>query len=93
MMTPPDMNSGGNYNQQMQMPSDTSNGNGQMMTPPDINSGGNSNQQMQMPSDIGGGMMGRGMGGNSNGSDLVWNGNDISNYSAIFDNAIFKTTG
>ncbi len=92
MMTPPDMNSGGNYNQQMQMPSDTSNGNGQMMTPPDINSGGNSNQQMQMPSDIGGGMMGRGMGGNSNGSDLVWNGNDISNYSAIFDNAIFKTT-
>ena len=92
MMTPPDMNSGGNYNQQMQMPSDTTNGNGQMMTPPDINSGGNSNQQMQMPSDIGGGMMGRGMGGNSNGSDLVWNGNDISNYSAIFDNAIFKTT-
>lgn len=92
MMTPPDMNSGGNYNQQMQMPSDTSSGNGQMMTPPDINSGGNSNQQMQMPSDIGGGMMGRGMGGNSNGSDLVWNGNDISNYSAIFDNAIFKTT-
>ena len=92
MMTPPDMNSGGNSNQQMQMPSDTSNGNGQMMTPPDINSGGNSNQQMQMPSDIGGGMMGRGMGGNSNGSDLVWNGNDISNYSAIFDNAIFKTT-
>ncbi|MBX9136492.1 MULTISPECIES: CotH kinase family protein [unclassified Clostridium] len=92
MMTPPDMNSGGNSNQQMQMPSDTSNGNGQMMTPPDINSGGNSNQQMQMPSDIGGGMMVRGMGGNSNGSDLVWNGNDISNYSAIFDNAIFKTT-
>lgn len=68
------------------------NSNNQMMTPPDINSGGNSNQQMQMPSDIGGGMMGRGMGGNSNGSDLVWNGNDISNYSAIFDNAIFKTT-
>ena len=92
MMTPPDINSGGNSNQQMQMPSDMSNGNGQVMTPPDINSGGNSNQQMQMPSDIGGGMMGRGMGGNSNGSDLVWNGNDISNYSAIFDNAIFKTT-
>lgn len=68
------------------------NSNNQMMTPPDMNSGGNSNQQMQMPSDIGGGMMGRGMGGNSNGSDLVWNGNDISNYSAIFDNAIFKTT-
>ncbi|WP_294171809.1 CotH kinase family protein [uncultured Clostridium sp.] len=68
------------------------NSNNQMMTPPDMNSGGNSNQQMQMPSDIGGGMMVRGMGGNSNGSDLVWNGNDISNYSAIFDNAIFKTT-
>ncbi len=32
------------------------------------------------------------MGGNSNGADLVWNGDDISNYSAIFDNAIFKTT-
>ncbi|MDU2492059.1 MAG: hypothetical protein E7D27_16050 [Clostridium celatum] len=31
-------------------------------------------------------------GGNSNGADLVWNGDDISNYSAIFDNAIFKST-
>ena len=92
MMTPPDMNSGGNSNQQMQMPSDMSNGNGQMMTPPDMNSGDNSNQQMQMPSNIGGGMIGGGIGGNSNGADLVWNGDDISNYSAIFDNAIFKTT-
>lgn len=92
VITPPDINSGGNSNQQMQIPSDTSNGNGQMMTPPDMNSGYNSTQQMQMPSDIGGGMMGGGMGENSNGADLVWNGNDISNYSAIFDNAIFKTT-
>ena len=92
MMTPPDINSGGNSNQQMQMPSDMSNGNGQMMTPPDMNSGDNSNQQMQMPSNIGGGMIGGGIGGNSNGADLVWNGDDISNYSAIFDNAIFKTT-
>ena len=70
----------------------TENSNNQMMTPPDMNSGGNSNQQMQMPSNIGGGMIGGGIGGNSNGADLVWNGDDISNYSAIFDNAIFKTT-
>lgn len=70
----------------------TENSNNQMMTPPDMNSGDNSNQQMQMPSNIGGGMIGGGIGGNSNGADLVWNGDDISNYSAIFDNAIFKTT-
>lgn len=31
-------------------------------------------------------------GGNSNGTDLVWNSDDISNYSAIFDNVIFKST-
>lgn len=90
IMAPPNMNPGDNSNQQMQMPSDMSNGNGQMMTPPDMNSEDNSNQQI--PSDIGGSMMGGGIGGNSNGADLVWNGDDISNYSAIFDNAIFKTT-
>ena len=31
-------------------------------------------------------------GRSSSGANLVWNGDDISNYSAIFDNAIFKTT-
>lgn len=36
--------------------------------------------------------MGGGMNKNSNGSDLIWNGDDISNYSAIFDNAIFSST-
>ena len=62
--------------------------NGQMQTPPDMNNGDNSMQMPQsMPNGIGGGM-----GGNSNGADLVWNGDDVSNYSSIFDNAIFKTT-
>lgn len=36
--------------------------------------------------------MGGGMNKDSNGSDLVWNGDDISNYSAIFDNSIFSST-
>lgn len=87
--------------------SDSSNGNSQMQAPPNMNNGDTSNE-MQMPTDMdnensanqmqsppngmGEGMMGGGMGGNSNGADLVWNGDDISNYSAIFDNAIFKTT-
>lgn len=40
-----------------------------------------------------GGMnMGGGMNYKNNGSDLVWDGDDISNYSDIFNNAIFKTT-
>lgn len=46
-----------------------------------------STNQPQIPNGIGGGI-----GRNSNGANLVWNGDDISNYSAIFDNAIFKTT-
>ena len=104
MQTPPDMNNGDN-SMQMQTPPDMSNGdnsmqmqtlpdmnNGdnsmQMQTPPDMNNGDNSMQMPQsMPNGIGGGM-----GGNSNGADLVWNGDDVSNYSSIFDNAIFKTT-
>ena len=91
-----------NHNTEMQIPSDmnnenTSNG---MQAPPNMTNGDTSNH-VQMPSDMnnmnapngmGGGMFGGGMGGNSNGADLVWNGNDVSNYSAIFDNAIFKTT-
>lgn len=36
--------------------------------------------------------MGGGMNSKNNGSDLVWDGDDISNYSDIFNNAIFKTT-
>lgn len=36
--------------------------------------------------------MGGGMNKSSNGSDLVWNGDDTSNYSAIFDNAVFSST-
>lgn len=50
------------------------------MTPPDGN----------MPQD--GMKMADRMNKNSNGSDLVWNGNDISNYSAIFKNTIFSST-
>lgn len=54
---------------------------------PNKESTNDSTNQPQLPNDIGGGI-----GGNSNGANLVWNGDDISNYSAIFDNAIFKTT-
>lgn len=60
-----------------------------MQAPPDMNkqSTNDSTNQPQIPNGIGGGI-----GRNSNGANLVWNGDDISNYSAIFDNAIFKTT-
>ena len=104
MQTPPDMNNGDN-SMQMQTPPDMSNGDNsmQMQTPPDMNNGDNS-MQMQTPPDMSNGDnsmqmpqsmpngIGGGMGGNSNGADLVWNGDDVSNYSSIFDNAIFKTT-
>ena len=101
MQAPPNMTNGDNSNQ-MQMPSDMNNENAPngIQAPPNMTNGDNSNQ-MQMPSDInnenapngmGGGMIEGGMGGNSNGADLVWNGDDVSNYSAIFDNSIFKTT-
>ncbi len=75
----------------MQNQSNMNNGDssGQMQTPPDMNkqSTNDSTNQPQIPNGIGGGI-----GRNSNGANLVWNGDDISNYSAIFDNAIFKTT-
>ena len=81
----------GDSSGQMQMPPDMNNGDssGQMQTPPDMNkqSTNDSTNQPQIPNGIGGGI-----GRNSNGANLVWNGDDISNYSAIFDNAIFKTT-
>lgn len=60
--------------------------------PTDMNNEDSANQMQTPPNGMGGGMMGGGMGGNSDGADLVWNGDDVSNYSAIFDNAIFKTT-
>ena len=84
-----------NDNTQMQMPSNMNNENATngMQTPPNMTNRDNSNQTPSaMANGIDGGMMGSGMGGNSNGADLVWNGDDISNYSAIFDNAIFNTT-
>lgn len=75
----------------MQNQSNMNNGDssGQMQMPPDINkqSTNDSTNQPQIPNGIG-----SGIGRNSNGANLVWNGDDISNYSAIFDNAIFKTT-
>lgn len=81
----------GNPSREMQTPPDMNNGDssGQMQTPPDMNkqSTNDSTNQPQIPNGIGGGI-----GRNSNGANLVWNGDDISNYSAIFDNAIFKTT-
>ena len=90
MQAPPDMNNG-NPSREMQTPPDMNNGDstGEIQTPPDMNkqSTNDSTNQPQIPNGIGGGI-----GGNSNGANLVWNGDDISNYSAIFDNAIFKTT-
>lgn len=90
MQMPPDMNTG-NSTGEMQAPPDMNNGNAsrEMQTPPDMNkqSTNDSTNQPQIPNGIGGGI-----GRNSNGANLVWNGDDISNYSAIFDNAIFKTT-
>lgn len=90
MQAPPDMNNG-NPSREMQTPPDMNNGDstGEMQTPPDMNkqSTNDSTNQPQIPNGIGGGI-----GRNSNGANLVWNGDDISNYSAIFDNAIFKTT-
>lgn len=81
----------GDSSGQMQMPPDMNNGDstGEIQTPPDMNkqSTNDSTNQPQIPNGIGGGI-----GRNSNGANLVWNGDDISNYSAIFDNAIFKTT-
>lgn len=81
MQTPPNMNNGDD-SRQVQAPPNMNNrdASGQMQAPPNMNNG------------MGGGMIGGGMGGNSNGANLVWNGDDISNYSAIFDNAIFKNT-
>ena len=107
MQTPPNMNSGDSSGQQMQAPPNMNNGDAsdqQIQAPPNMNSGDNTNQlqissdinntdnnSIEKPSNMPNGI-GGGMGGNSNGADLVWNGDDISNYSAIFDNAIFKTT-
>ena len=90
MQAPPDMNNR-NPSREMQTPPDMNNGDstGEIQTPPDMNkqSTNDSTNQPQIPNGIGGGI-----GRNSNGANLVWNGDDISNYSAIFDNAIFKTT-
>ena len=94
MQAPPNMTNRDNSNQ-MQMPSNMNNENATngMQTPPNMTNRDNSNQTPSaMANGMDGGMMGGGMGGNSNGADLVWNGDDISNYSAIFDNAIFNTT-
>ena len=107
MQTPPDMNNGDNSNQmqappnmsnsdnstQMQMPSNMSNGDSSSESQSADNTNGTSNElPSNKPNGMDGDMMGGANGGNSNGADLVWNGDDISNYSAIFDNAIFKST-
>lgn len=107
MQDPPDMNNGDSSNQ-MQTPPNMNNGDNsnQMQDPPDMNNRDSSSEAQstdnttdtsneppsKRPNGMGGGMMGGGPGGNSNGADLVWSGDDISNYSAIFDNAIFKNT-
>ena len=92
MQAPPDMNNG-ESSAQMQMPSDMSNEDSSSESQSADSTSDTSNKTpSSMPNGLGGGMMGGAMGGNSNGADLVWNGDDISNYSAIFDNAIFKST-
>ena len=89
---PPDMNNG-ESSAQMQMPSDMSNEDSSSESQSADSTSDTSNKTpSNIPNGFGGGMMGGAMGGNSNGADLVWNGDDISNYSAIFDNAIFKST-
>lgn len=92
MQAPPNMNNG-DASGQMQIPSDMSNKDFSYESQSPDSTGNISNElHSNIPNGMGGDMMGKGMGGNSNGADLVWNGDDISNYSAIFDNAIFKTT-
>lgn len=95
MQAPTNMNNGDASDQQIQAPTNMNSGDNtnQLQISSDINNTDNNSieKPSNMPNGIGGGM-GGGMGGNSNGADLVWNGDDISNYSAIFDNAIFKTT-
>ena len=92
MQAPPNMNNG-DASGQMQVPPNMSNEDSSSESQSSDNTGNISNElPSNMPNGMGRGMMGGGMGGNSNGADLVWNGDDISNYSAIFDNAIFKTT-
>ena len=92
MQVPPNMNNEDNSNQ-MQIPSDMSNEDSSSESQSADSTSDTSNKTpSNIPNGFGGGMMGGAMGGNSNGADLVWNGDDISNYSAIFDNAIFKTT-
>jgi len=96
MQSPPDMNNG-DTSGQMQVPPNMNNKDNNEDSSSESqssdNTGNISNElPSNMPNGMGGGMIGGGIGGNSNGADLVWNGDDISNYSAIFDNAIFKTT-
>ena len=92
MQAPPNMNNG-DASGEMQIPSDMSNKDFSYESQSPDSTGNTSNElPSNIPNGMGGDMMGGGMGGNSNGADLVWNGDDISNYSAIFDNAIFKTT-
>lgn len=92
MQAPSNMNNGANSNQ-MQMPSNISNEDSSSESHSTDSISDTSNEApSNKPNRMGGGMMGGGPGGNSNGADLVWNGDNISNYSAIFDNAIFKST-
>lgn len=87
MQAPSNMNNGANSNQ-MQMPSNISNEDSSSESHSTDSISDTSNEApSNKPNRMGGGH-----GGNSNGADLVWNGDNISNYSAIFDNAIFKST-
>ena len=83
----------GDSSAHMQMPSYISNGNSSSESQFADNTSYTSNEEpSSLPNGIDGIMMCVGSGGNSNSADLVWNGYNISNYSAIFDNAIFKST-
>ena len=64
--------------------------NGQLASSEQFPTNGELPTDGQMPNF--GGQMGGGMNLDSNGADLVWNGYDIENYSAIFDNVEFKDT-
>ena len=97
-MTPPTNEVNGENGANNNMPTPPNMPNGNMPTPPNMQNG--ENGEMPSPPDMNfedmpsppNGSMGGDMNRDTNGADLVWNGDDIEDYSAIFDNAEFKHT-
>ena len=84
---PPNMNNGDDFAQKPNPPNMNNEDNStQKPNPPNMNNEDDSTQTTSPPN-IKGDIQ-----KNSSGADLVWNGDDTSNYSAIFNNVIFKST-